>query len=129
MSGLAAIFQASACSRPPQPRRRMFMHVPDRRNDPIGRGVACSKALAREPRGLRAALDPCYDLPPTTHLERCGGNASMDIKPLGSMPSRRTPADYFTGTVWQDPIIEAPAPARIPGAWVRFELERRTAWR
>ena len=30
----------------------------------------------------------------------------MDIKPLGSMPSRRTPADYFTGTVWQEPIIE-----------------------
>ena len=52
----------------------------------------------------------------------------MDIKPLGSMPSRRTPADYFTGTVWQDPIIEAPAPARIRGAWVRFEPKARTAW-
>ena len=25
----------------------------------------------------------------------------MDIKPLGSTPSRKTPADYFTGTVWQ----------------------------
>jgi quercetin dioxygenase-like cupin family protein len=52
----------------------------------------------------------------------------MDIKPLGSMPSRRTPADYFTGTVWQEPIIEAPAPARIRGAWVRFEPRARTAW-
>ena len=52
----------------------------------------------------------------------------MDIKPLGSMPSRRTPADYFTGTVWQDPIIDAPAPARIRGAWVRFEPRARTAW-
>ena len=52
----------------------------------------------------------------------------MDIKPLGSVPSRRTPADYFTGTVWQDPIIEAPAPARIRGAWVRFEPRARTAW-
>jgi quercetin dioxygenase-like cupin family protein len=52
----------------------------------------------------------------------------MDIKPLGSMPSRRTPADYFTGTVWQDPIIEAPPPARIRGAWVRFEPRARTAW-
>ena len=42
----------------------------------------------------------------------------MDIKPLGSMPSRRTPADYFTGTVWQEPIIEAPAPCQCfsPGA-------------
>ena len=52
----------------------------------------------------------------------------MDIKPLGSQPSRKTPADYFTGTVWQDPIIEAPAPARIRGAFVRFEPRARTAW-
>jgi quercetin dioxygenase-like cupin family protein len=52
----------------------------------------------------------------------------MDIKPLGSAPSRRMPADYFTGTVWQDPIIEAPAPARIRSAWVRFEPGARTAW-
>ena len=40
----------------------------------------------------------------------------MDIKPLGSQPSRKTPADYFTGTVWQDPIIEAPEPARLRAA-------------
>ncbi len=52
----------------------------------------------------------------------------MDIKPLGSLPSRRPPADYFTGTVWQDPIIEAPSPARIRGAFVRFEPRARTAW-
>ena len=43
----------------------------------------------------------------------------MEIKPLGSQPSRKTPADYFTGTVWQDPIIEAPDPARVRAAWVR----------
>src|SRR5438105_13065799 len=52
----------------------------------------------------------------------------MDIKPLGSVPSRRAAADSFTGTVWQDPIIEAPAPARIRGAFVRFEPRARTAW-
>jgi quercetin dioxygenase-like cupin family protein len=52
----------------------------------------------------------------------------MDIKPLGSTASRRMPADSFTGTVWQDPIIEAPAPARIRSAWVRFEPGARTAW-
>ena len=52
----------------------------------------------------------------------------MDIKSLGSTPSRKTPADYFTGTVWQDPIIEAPAPARLRAAWVRFEPGARTAW-
>jgi len=52
----------------------------------------------------------------------------MEIHPCGSMLSRRTPADYFTGTVWQDPIIEAPAPARVRAAWVRFEPGARTAW-
>ena len=52
----------------------------------------------------------------------------MDIKPSGSVPSRRGPADSFTGTVWQDPIIEAPAPARLRGAFVRFEPRARTAW-
>jgi quercetin dioxygenase-like cupin family protein len=52
----------------------------------------------------------------------------MEIKPSGSVPTRRGPAESFTGTVWQDPIIEAPAPARIRGSWVRFEPRARTAW-
>ena len=52
----------------------------------------------------------------------------MDIYACGSKPSRRVPADYFTGTVWQDPIIEAPAPARIRATRVSFEPGARTAW-
>ena len=52
----------------------------------------------------------------------------MDIKRSGTVPSRKTPPESFTGVVWQDPIIEAPAPARIRGAWVRFEPKARTAW-
>jgi quercetin dioxygenase-like cupin family protein len=52
----------------------------------------------------------------------------MEIKPAGAVPSRRMPSDYFTGTVWQDPIIEAPAPARIRAALVTFEPGARTAW-
>jgi quercetin dioxygenase-like cupin family protein len=52
----------------------------------------------------------------------------MDIKRAGTVPSRRMPPESFTGTVWQDPIIEALAPARIRGAWVRFEPKARTAW-
>jgi hypothetical protein len=42
----------------------------------------------------------------------------MNITPAGATPSRRMSPDYFTGTVWQDPIIEAPAPARIRAALV-----------
>jgi quercetin dioxygenase-like cupin family protein len=38
------------------------------------------------------------------------------------------PADWFTGTVWQDPIIEAPEPARLRAALVTFEAGARTAW-
>ena len=52
----------------------------------------------------------------------------MEIRANGTQLSRRMSADYFTGTVWQDPIIEAPAPARVRSAWVRFEPGARTAW-
>lgn len=56
----------------------------------------------------------------------------MDIRPSGSTPSRRGPAASFTGTVWQDPIIEAPAPApapaRVRSGLVRFEPGARTHW-
>ena len=52
----------------------------------------------------------------------------MDIHPCGSRPSRRGPADSFTGVVWQDPVIEAPPPARIRSGLVRFEPGARTHW-
>jgi quercetin dioxygenase-like cupin family protein len=52
----------------------------------------------------------------------------MDITPAGAVPSRRMSPDYFTGTVWQDPIVEAPPPARIRAALVTFEPAARTAW-
>jgi quercetin dioxygenase-like cupin family protein len=52
----------------------------------------------------------------------------MEIKPAGSQPSRRMPADWFTGIVWQDPIIEAAAPARLRAALVTFDPGARTHW-
>ncbi|MCC4297410.1 (R)-mandelonitrile lyase [Aurantimonas coralicida] len=52
----------------------------------------------------------------------------MDIRRGGSVPTRRGPASYFTGTVWQDPIIEAPEPARVRSNLVTFEPGARTAW-
>ena len=52
----------------------------------------------------------------------------MDITPAGTHASRRPNADWFTGTVWQDPIVEAPAPARVRSARVAFEPGARTAW-
>ena len=52
----------------------------------------------------------------------------MNITPASAAPTRRGPAEWFTGTVWQDPIIEAPAPARIRAVRVSFEPGARTAW-
>lgn len=46
----------------------------------------------------------------------------------GSRPTKKATSDYFTGTVWQDPIVEAPEPARIRGLRVTFEPGSRTAW-
>jgi quercetin dioxygenase-like cupin family protein len=52
----------------------------------------------------------------------------MEIKRNGSQPSRKGPADWFTGTVRIDPLIEVPAPARVAGASVTFEPGARTVW-
>lgn len=52
----------------------------------------------------------------------------MELMPAGSRPSRQAPADYFTGTVRQDAIWEAPAPARMRAVCVTFEPGARTAW-
>ena len=52
----------------------------------------------------------------------------MQIKRIGSQPSAKGPADYFTGTVRVDPLFTAPAPARVLGASVTFEPCARTAW-
>jgi len=52
----------------------------------------------------------------------------MEITPAGTRPSKRATSDWFTGTVWQDPIIEAPEPARVRALRVSFEPGARTAW-
>ena len=52
----------------------------------------------------------------------------MDIRANGSAPSRRAPADWFTGTVWQEPVIESPAPGNVRATYVHFEPGGRTNW-
>jgi quercetin dioxygenase-like cupin family protein len=52
----------------------------------------------------------------------------MQIFPSGGRPTVRANSDYFTGTVWQDPIISAEAPARLQAVSVHFEPGARTAW-
>ena len=52
----------------------------------------------------------------------------MDIHRATDRPTRKAKADWFTGTVWQDPIVEAPEPARVRAVRVAFEPGARTAW-
>ena len=52
----------------------------------------------------------------------------VEIKRVGSQPSGKGPADWFTGTVRIDPLFDAPDPARAAGASVTFEPGARTAW-
>ena len=52
----------------------------------------------------------------------------MQIIKSGSRPTRKASSEYFTGNVWQDPIIEADEPARVQALKVAFEPGSRTAW-
>jgi quercetin dioxygenase-like cupin family protein len=52
----------------------------------------------------------------------------MEIKRSGTEPSRKGPAEWFTGTVRIDPLFQPPDPARAIGAMVTFEPGARTAW-
>ena len=52
----------------------------------------------------------------------------MQIFKNGLRPSRKGPADWFTGSVRIDPLFDAQAPARANAALVTFEAGARTAW-
>ena len=52
----------------------------------------------------------------------------MELKRVGSQPSSKGPAEYFSGTVRIDPLFQAHEPARVAGASVTFEPGARSAW-
>ncbi len=52
----------------------------------------------------------------------------MDIKRAGTRPINPGPAEWFTGAVRVERLINAPEPARVAGASVTFEPGARTAW-
>jgi quercetin dioxygenase-like cupin family protein len=54
--------------------------------------------------------------------------SKMEIKRVGSQPSAKGPAEWFTGAVRVDPLFQAPDPALVQGAAVTFEPGARTAW-
>jgi quercetin dioxygenase-like cupin family protein len=75
--------------------------------------LAASPLLARVAAGELIAYHP---------------EARMEILRCGSQPSRKGPADWFTGTVRIDPLFQAHEPARAAAASVTFEPGARTAW-
>jgi quercetin dioxygenase-like cupin family protein len=52
----------------------------------------------------------------------------MQINRSGSQPSTKGPAQFFTGNVRVDPLIQTTPPARVGGAVVTFEPGARSAW-
>lgn len=52
----------------------------------------------------------------------------MEIIRAGTNPSRKGPAEWFTGTVRLDPLFNAFDADRVQGAHVTFEPGARTAW-
>jgi quercetin dioxygenase-like cupin family protein len=52
----------------------------------------------------------------------------MEIQKAGSVASAGGPAEWFTGNVRRDALVDAPEPARINAAYVTFEPGARTAW-
>jgi quercetin dioxygenase-like cupin family protein len=52
----------------------------------------------------------------------------MEIKRIGSLPSVKGPAEWFTGVVRVDSMFYAEDPAHVSCASVTFEPNARTAW-
>ena len=53
---------------------------------------------------------------------------NVEIKRVGSQPSRLGPAENFTGSARVDSLFQANDPSRMTGAYVTFEPGARTAW-
>jgi quercetin dioxygenase-like cupin family protein len=52
--------------------------------------------------------------------------AAMEIQP--KKPTRKGPAEWFTGDVWIDPIVQTQPPSRLAVSAVHFHPGARTAW-
>lgn len=57
-----------------------------------------------------------------------GGHFQLDIKRNGTRSTNQGPAEYFTGTVRIEPLLQAKDPARVHCASVTFAPGARTAW-
>ncbi len=65
---------------------------------------------------------------PASAQEATGSKDTMKITRSNAQPSRKGPAENFTGSVRVDTPFRAAEPARTGGAFVTFEPGARTAW-
>ena len=52
----------------------------------------------------------------------------MELHRGNDVPTARGRAEWFTGAVWVDRLVQAPPPARVRANRVTFEPGARTAW-
>jgi 4-carboxymuconolactone decarboxylase len=64
----------------------------------------------------------------TTSAAAQSTQTGLSITRSGSQPSRKGPAENFTGVVRVDSPFRGSAPARVGGGIVTFERGARTAW-
>jgi quercetin dioxygenase-like cupin family protein len=64
----------------------------------------------------------------TNQAKAALGSGAISITRIGSQPSNKGPAEYFTGSVRIDRLFKAKDPSRASGSSVTFEPGARTAW-
>jgi 4-carboxymuconolactone decarboxylase len=82
--------------------------------------LACACAPARAAGAASEVGTPTATSPPDSQ--------TIQITRSGAQPSRKAPAEYFTGSVRVDPLFEAGEPSHTSGAYVTFEPGARSAW-
>jgi quercetin dioxygenase-like cupin family protein len=91
-------------------------------------GAVSSLTLVAEDKraSAREKLEP--QVAPSLNVATKQGSGTMEITRSGSQPSRKGPAEYFTGSVRIDSPFRGSDPERVGGAFVTFEPGARTAW-
>lgn len=76
-----------------------------------------------------AMVGPAFAEAPTPAVETKQGNGTMEIRRNGSQPSRKGPAENFTGGVRIDPLFEASEPrSQAPSATTRPSRGQGVCW-
>jgi 4-carboxymuconolactone decarboxylase len=86
--------------------------------------VSASLVAPAWARANQAGEAPAAGAPPAASQD----SPKIVITRSGTQPSRKGPAENFTGSVRVDPLFEATDPPRASGASVTFEPGARSAW-